>query len=249
MLPNSDDLGTWLTNSKDFVYKDVWRPSDERLGVLEWDGENVNLNWESNDKERSSFNRKFIVQEQLPLAQRQRKPKYFPGDKNEAVAATAYKLRTFGPVLIFVGKKVSVFVMAAAYLKCLGHSPNDFKWSNIEDWSAFELACLETYGQDSNWLLYARKGILCHNSDLHSDVRLPMERLMRKDKPLAIIATSTLGQGVNIGVSTVIFSTIFQSDGQLKAREFWNIAGRAGRAFVDHEGKILVTVNLQIVDC
>ena len=243
VLPNSDDLGDWLTNSKESVYRDVWRPSDERLGILEWDGEFVNLNWESNDKERSSFNRKFIIQEQLPLTRKQKTPKYFPSDKNEAVATTAYKLRNFGSVLIFVGKKASVFVMAAAYKRSLGNSPEDFKWKNEDDWKTFELACVETYGEDSNWLLYAKKGILCHNSDLHSDVRLPMERLMRKDKPLVIIATSTLGQGVNIGVSTVIFSTIFQSKGQIKAREFWNIAGRAGRAFVDHEGKILVALD------
>ena len=27
-------------------------------------------------------------------------------------------------------------------------------------------------------------------------------------------------------------------------RDFWNIAGRAGRAFVDHEGKILVALDI-----
>lgn len=102
------------------------------------------------------------------------------------------------------------------------------------------MACIESYGEDSEWLKFAEIGIFCHNSDLLSDVRLPLERLMRSEKPRVIIATSTLGQGVNLGVSTVIFSTLYQSREPITKRDFWNIAGRAGRAFVDHEGKILV---------
>ncbi len=243
VLPNSEELALWLTKSDQTVYKDKWRPSDERLGILEWSGRLVNLNWISTDEERASFNRRFIVAEELPLKKREKVVKTNPANKNEAVAATAYKFRTFGSVLIFVGRKDSVFVMARAYLKSLGSGPADHAWKNTADWRAFELACMETYGDAGNsWLNFARKGILCHNADLHSDVRLPLERLMRADKPLVIIATSTLGQGVNLGVSTVIFSTLRQARSEISSRDFWNIAGRAGRAFVDHEGKILVAM-------
>lgn len=243
VLPNSEDLALWLTKSDQTIYKDKWRPSDERLGILEWSGRLVNLNWISKDEERASFNRRFIVAEELPLKKRERIVKTNPANRNEAVAATAYKFRTFGSVLIFVGRKNSVFVMAKAYLKSLGGNATDHVWKNTADWRAFELACMETYGDAANsWLNFARKGILCHNADLHADVRLPLERLMRADKPLVIIATSTLGQGVNLGVSTVIFSTLHQARSDISSRDFWNIAGRAGRAYVDHEGKILVAM-------
>lgn len=241
VLPNPEDLALWLTKSTDTIYKDSWRPSDERLGILDWTGSQVNLNWMNNDEERPSFNNKFILSEQQPLKPRQRKVRFFPSNKNEAVASTAFKLRSFGTTLIFVGVKASVFTMADAYLKCLGNDPEDYKWSNKNEWKSFELACIETYGENNNWLLYAKKGILCHHGGLQADVRLPLERLMRNDKPRVIISTSTLGQGVNLGVSSVIFSTIYQGGQNLiTARDFWNIAGRAGRAFVDHEGKILV---------
>jgi len=244
VLPNAEDIAEWFTDSRDTVYRENWRPSNERLGILEWNNRQVNLNWESQDTERASFNRRFIVAEVLPRVKYQRRDtiKYFPGDKNEAVAATAYKLRTFGPVLIFVGQRPSVFVMADAYLKALGNDPQDFIWGNASDWRSYELACIEAYGDNNPWLQYARKGILCHNADLHGDVRLPLERLMRANKPLVIIATSTLGQGVNLGISTVIFSTLHQAGSPITARDFWNIAGRAGRAYVDHEGKILVAL-------
>lgn len=244
VLPNSEDLAQWLTKSKETIYKDTWRPSDERLGVLEWTGRQVNLNWINNDSERPTFNRRFIQAEELPLIGRQTKIRFFPGDKNEAIAKTTHKLRDFGPVLIFVGIKPSVFPMAKAYLKCLGDESENFNWSNESDWKAYQLACVETYGETNDWLKYARKGILCHHGDLHVDVRLPLERLMRTDKPLVVISTSTLGQGVNLGISSVVFASIYQAGKEISNRDFWNIAGRAGRAFIDHEAKILISFDV-----
>ena len=144
------------------------------------------------------------------MSQRQKKPRILPGNKNEAVAATAIKLKEFGTVLIFVGQKRSVFKMAESYLKCLGDHTEDYQWENYNVWKAFELSSMEIYGENNKWLEYAKKGILCHHGGLHADVRLPLERLMRKEKPPVIISTSTLGQGVNLGVSSVIFSTIRQ---------------------------------------
>ena len=240
VLPNAEDLSEWLTGSSNNVYKENWRPSDERVGIMEWNGVSVNLNWRSSDTERNSFNPNFVVRQELPKKPRQRITRYFPGDKNQATAITAYRLRNFGPVLIFVGVKKSVFTIAREYEKCIQPDDNRFRFRNKANWRAFRLACIESYGEDSEWLKYARKGIFCHNADLLSDVRLPLERLMRSEKPKVIIATSTLGQGVNLGVSTVIFSTLYQAGTAITKRDFWNIAGRAGRAFVDHEGKILV---------
>jgi len=239
VLPNAEELAHWLKGSQNSLYKDSWRSADERLGILEWTGNQVNLHWLG---EHSSFNNRFIIQEELPLKPRQRRVHYFPENKNDAIVATAYKLRGFGTVLLFVGKKPSVFTMAKAYLECLevNSDSENYMGSNSLDWKTFELACVETYGENNPWIEYAKKGILCHHGALHSDVRLPMERLMRNGKPRVIIATSTLGQGVNLGVSTVIFTTLYQANDFISKRDFWNIAGRAGRAFIDHEAKILV---------
>tara|TARA_R110000850_G_scaffold16697_1_gene51671 strand:+ start:8206 stop:11619 length:3414 start_codon:yes stop_codon:yes gene_type:complete len=247
VLPNPEELSNWLTFSSENVYKSNWRPSEERLGVLEWTGKRVNLNWQSADDERDSFNRNFVVSEKLSRQKRQRKDRFFPSDKNEAIAMTAHKLFTFGPVLVFVGVKKSCFTIARAYLKVLGDDAKDFIWKSQNNWKAFELSCIEFDGEHSHWLMYAKKGIICHNADLPENTRIALERLMRTEKPYIIIATSTLGQGVNLGVSSVIFSTLFQPHGTkqipIEHGDFWNIAGRAGRAFVDHEGKILISLD------
>ncbi|MGE8555013.1 MAG: DEAD/DEAH box helicase [Chryseobacterium jejuense] len=242
VLPNAEDLAHWLTGNENSLYKDTWRSADERLGILEWTNNQINLHWLGSSQEHSSFNNRFIIQEELPLKPKQRRIHFFPEGKNEAISATAYKLRSFGTVLLFVGIKSSVFTMANTYLKCLEINADTESYMDTSsmDWKTFELACIETYGENNLWLKFAEKGILCHHGALHADVRLPMERLMRNGKPRVIIATTTLGQGVNLGVSTVIFTTLYQAGQLISKRDFWNIAGRAGRAFIDHEAKILV---------
>jgi hypothetical protein len=48
---------------------------------------------------------------------------------------------------------------------------------------------------------------------------------------------------VNIGISSVIVATPYKSDQTIDHRDFWNICGRAGRAFVDGEGKVLYAID------
>ena len=231
VLPNAVNISSWLANSEDSLFSSKWKPSGERFGILEYSKNNVRINWINSDKDLKSFNPHFVKDCKT---------------KNEAVASVAYKLRGFGPALIFVGRKDSVFTIAAEYRKCLGEYPERHEWKDEKIWIRFELAVKEYYGEKNKWLEYAEFGILCHNSALHADVRIPLEQLMSKDRPLVIIATSTLGQGVNLGVSTVVFQTMYQTREALLKSDFWNIAGRAGRAFVDHEAKILVTLDKKV---
>jgi helicase len=60
-----------------------------------------------------------------------------------------------------------------------------------------------------------------------------------------VIATSTLAQGVNLPVRTVIVHSASRYNEEIdrqepiKAREYWNIAGRAGRAGEETHGTII----------
>jgi hypothetical protein len=126
----------------------------------------------------------------------------------------------------------------------MGSQPKEHEWGCKVEWTTFALACEEAYGVDSEIFLLAKHGILCHHSGLAIEVRLSLEKLMRNGNPKIIVATSTLGQGVNIGVSTVIFANVWYNETEkIRNSEFWNIAGRAGRSFVDREGKILFLVD------
>ncbi len=246
VLPNLSDFSEWISESKDRISKSSWRPSAQRFGELNFVNHTVNLKW---DGEPPSFNNKFIESNLIKPARKTRtgkvyKAKYFPEDKKEAVGATAVKMLTMGSVLIYVGKTNMVFSQARVISELLLQQKIIHQWKNTNDLKYVELACEEAYGKDSEIYSLLLKGIVCHSSKLPTDVRQSIERLMANGNPKIIIATSTLGQGVNIGVSTVIISNIYlDQDVVVEVKDFWNIAGRAGRAFTDTEGKILFAID------
>jgi hypothetical protein len=236
VLPNPADLAEWVAGDRNAVAKSSWKPSAERFGLLRWNGTCVRIDWKGDVQ---SSNPAFV--EAAPLGfSRRRLP--FPNDKNEAVAATAVRMSSIGPVMIFTGRAVSVPTLATAVLLALGEHPAQHPWPDYE-WRVFEAVCTEELEQDAIELRAARAGVICHSNRLAPQVRLAMEHLMRSTAPRIIVATTTLAQGVNVGIATVIIATPYISQETISKRDFWNICGRAGRAFVDGEGKILYAID------
>lgn len=236
VLPNPGQLAEWVTGDPRAVATSAWKPSAERFGLLRWNGSRVRIDWRG---EAASFNPSFVEAKPLGFGRR-RSP--FPADKSEAIAAAAVRLSAIGPVMIFTGKAVSVPKLARAVLLGLGEEPKDHAWPKHE-WEVFEAVCREELDPDAIELQAARAGVVCHSNRLTPQVRLALEHLMRSTPPRIIIATTTLAQGVNVGISTVIVATPYISAATIDKRDFWNICGRAGRAFVDGEGKILYAID------
>lgn len=236
VLPNANELAEWFTDDTNLVAKSEWKPALERLGLLLWDGNSVRLEWKSNGE---PFNPNFIQKTPLGFGSRR---KLFPNNKKEAIAATAVRLAKTGTVMIYSAKANAIKGLAESVLLALGEHPNDFNWDSLL-WNVFESVCKEELGDSDIILTAAKKGVICHNNRLPTLVRITIERLMRSKPPIIIIASSTLGQGVNIGISTVIVSNPYFSNETISNRDFWNICGRAGRAFSDVEGKILYAID------
>ena len=237
VLPNAHEIAEWVAGDETAVSKSSWKPSSERFGLLKWDGKRVRLDWLSGER---PFNPNFV--ESAPLGfGRRRNP--FPNTKNEAVAATAVRMSESGPVMIFSARANSINGLAKNVLLAMGQFVEDYDWDeNL--WSILEHTCEEELEQEDIIVNAARKGIICHSNRLTPNVRIALEHLMRSKSPKIIIASSTLAQGVNIGISTIIVSTPFFSDEPISSRDFWNICGRAGRAFSDSEGKILYAIDM-----
>ena len=106
---------------------------------------------------------------------------------------------------------------------------------------AIEIVRLEN-GEDDSLIECLKYGICYHNSGLSSIVKETIEELVRNNKIKIIFATTTLAQGMNFPINTVIFDTVkLRNKGNLSNAEFWNIAGRAGRAYKDKEGYIILS--------
>jgi hypothetical protein len=97
------------------------------------------------------------------------------------------------------------------------------------------------HGKEMQKLL--RHGIGLHHAGLLPRYRLLVEKLAQKGMLKIICGTDTLGVGVNVPIRTVLFTKLCKFDGEkvriLTARDFHQIAGRAGRKGFDTEGFVV----------
>ncbi|SCX24112.1 DEAD/DEAH box helicase [Mycolicibacterium fluoranthenivorans] len=89
-----------------------------------------------------------------------------------------------------------------------------------------------------------RHGIGVHHAGMLPKYRRLVEQLAQAGLLKIICGTDTLGVGINVPIRTVVFTALSKYDGTrtrlLKAREFHQIAGRAGRAGYDTAGTVVV---------
>ncbi|MFV0433725.1 MAG: DEAD/DEAH box helicase [Leucobacter sp.] len=88
-----------------------------------------------------------------------------------------------------------------------------------------------------------RSGIGVHHAGMLPRYRRLVEQLAQRGLLRVICGTDTLGVGINVPIRTVVITALTKFDGEkmrrLSAREFHQIAGRAGRAGYDTEGDII----------
>ena len=84
------------------------------------------------------------------------------------------------------------------------------------------------------------KGIGVHHAGMLPRYRRLVERLTQTGMLAVVCGTDTLGVGINVPIRTVLLTSLVKFDGvrmrHLSAREFHQIAGRAGRAGYDLVG-------------
>jgi superfamily II RNA helicase len=106
------------------------------------------------------------------------------------------------------------------------------------------------FGQTLGRLL--RNGVGIHHAGMLPRYRRLVERLAGEGLLPVICGTDTLGVGVNIPIRTVLLSALTKFDGSkvrtLRAREFHQLAGRAGRPGFDPDGHIWAQAPEHVID-
>ncbi|NIJ14073.1 superfamily II RNA helicase [Saccharomonospora amisosensis] len=97
-----------------------------------------------------------------------------------------------------------------------------------------------------------RHGIGVHHAGMLPKYRRLVEQLAQAGLLKLICGTDTLGVGINVPIRTVVLSALTKFDGtrqrHLKAREFHQIAGRAGRAGYDTDGYVVVQAPDHVIE-
>ncbi|NOJ59506.1 DEAD/DEAH box helicase [Arthrobacter sp. 260] len=106
------------------------------------------------------------------------------------------------------------------------------------------------FGKTLNRLV--RHGIGVHHAGMLPKYRRLVEQLAQAGLLKVICGTDTLGVGINVPIRTVLLTALSKYDGVrtrlLNAREFHQIAGRAGRAGYDTAGTVVVQAPDHVVE-
>src|SRR3984885_4500741 len=97
-----------------------------------------------------------------------------------------------------------------------------------------------------------RHGIGVHHAGMLPKYRRLVETLAQAGLLKVICGTDTLGVGINVPIRSVLFTGLSKYDGTrtrlLMAREFHQIAGRAGRAGFDTMGRVVVQAPEHVIE-
>jgi superfamily II RNA helicase len=106
------------------------------------------------------------------------------------------------------------------------------------------------FGKTLNRLV--RHGIGVHHAGMLPRYRRLVETLAQAGLLKVVCGTDTLGVGINVPIRTVLITALSKYDGtrtrHLSAREFHQVAGRAGRAGYDTAGTVVVQAPDHVVE-
>jgi len=264
VLPNIEEFAQWVADSPNNKVESEWRPSRLMLGEISWDGNIARIDYtDTPDSEfdQSCFIPHFIEQIETRGKEgfgRRRNP--FPINKNEVIALSALKFVHDGPTLIFSPKKNETVALGNIMIKIIRFYQADQKSKgekfdlkpnlNSKKIQKLRDIIVKEMGENADLINFLENGFLIHHGDLPNEVRIGIEDVIRSNEIKLIIATTTLAQGVNLPIKTVLIKglQIGYDDNNYKpilldSPSFWNICGRAGRAGKESEGQILFFID------
>ena len=230
-----DDLTAWMRGDADgAAVKSDWRPTRQRFGTLAWTGRAGRLTFDMDDD--GPYIQSF-VEPQAPIAPRRNA---FPNDNPELTLAAAWKFAGEGKrTLVYCTQRDHVESYAR---KIVDLSRRGFLPPLLGDAAAIVRAednGAEWLGADHPAVRCLRVGVAIHHARLPNPFLREIERLLNDGVLTVTVASPTVAQGLNLSAAVLLIPSLHRAGVPLKGEEFANVAGRAGRAFVDVEGLIV----------
>jgi len=232
-INNAQDIARWLAPDS-FMNVELsldWQPND-RAVVLTTPKQTTERGQFSIELETIHTTRNTLtVPETIPLSTGRTLGLSWSNVKNSAsklAAATAQIIRERGPVIVLSARPDWAWSLA-----------DNFKHGTTPNQPSEEIKLVQRYlsrefGQDFELSGLLEYGVGIHHSGLSDEARILMEWLLENEHIDVLVATTTIAQGVNFPVSTVVIAQnqYFDPDegmSPMPPEDFWNVAGRSGR--------------------
>lgn len=229
-----DDLTAWMrSDAPGDPVRSKWRPTRQRFGSVVWQGGSARLGFDL--AANGPFIAKFV--ERLPPRGQERKP--YPRETKDLTLFAAWQFAAQNKrTLIFCTQAnwvegygtCAVELVRRGYLKGLVEDPAPLA-------RALEVG-REWLGADHPAVKAMAVGVAIHHGKLPQPFLREMELLLGDGVLKVIVASPTLSQGLNLNAAVLLVPYLVRSGEEISGEEFANVAGRAGRAFVDVEGLV-----------
>lgn len=238
ILPTGDqltDLTAWIRSDKPGdPIQSSWRPTRQRFGTLSWLGNSARLSF---DLEQDGPFIRHFVSEVPPIRPRRTA---FPKDNKELTLAAAWRFHEQGKgALIFCTQRdhVEGFAETALDLQRRGFLPSLL--ANAQEVERAVAVGGEWLGADHPAVRCLSIGVAIHHGRLPSTFLREVEALLAAGVLRMTVASPTLAQGLNLHAAVLLIPNLYRAGALITGQEFANVAGRAGRAFVDLEGLVI----------
>jgi hypothetical protein len=237
-VQNANELASWLSEDRGAPVDVHWRPSRLIIGLATFKSikgtRAIDIEWKEPHRASSS-----ILKTNIFLNDKETKRIKQSSSALTKTAILGDRLKKIGPVLgMFPSSRSHAETAAKNFAS--EQAEFDLTQSSPEHRVAVALAEVE-YGEKSLLAYCLKRGVAYHHSALSGELRYLIERLAASGKLSFLSATTTLAQGMNFPVSSVIIHSLSKPNrgGNLTPAEFWNIAGRAGRVGLSERGLVV----------
>ncbi len=241
-IDNGDEVARWLSpdSHADMSLRFEWQPNDRAIVIAQPEKVEDRGAFRLSLKTASTSRSTIEVDEVLSLCDGRELGLTWSrvhASQSNVAAVTAACLNRRGPVIVVAGKVPHTWPIA----RLLAEDPaladkaaerdqrlgarGDADIQFVTDFVAQE------FGADFELIGLLKKRIGLHHSGLSDDTRVLMEWLMEKGELDTLVSTTTIAQGLNFPVTGVVMASHQYPYGEdMPAEDFWNLAGRAGRA-------------------
>ena len=245
-----EDFAEWLNADRNDMITTDWRPSIARKSFFEWDRQVGKINYVEEEDKLNEYVHGVIRKNEFVFRspKGRRISRVFPDgkSKSQTAAELALKFSELGSVLVFCTQPNYVTSVGKALLTRMeyGLKTGNAIITNFDPQQTLSVpAAQEWLGPDHEITNMLSNGIGIHFGSLPDVVRKSVETDFRKKRFKVMVSTNTLAQGVNLPIRTVIIHSCWRyiqdEWKRIPARDYWNIAGRAGRAGEETQGLLI----------
>lgn len=229
-IPNARQIAEWLGGERGKTINiqfDWWQPNERVVGALgtQGRGKNFDVYIQTLNTAKGTYQ----IGENIPLIKVEDSEINLSLIKQSKVKLASFVgseiLDVNSPIIILAAGIDETYTIAD-YLtqKCSVNFELDDDIELLKKFVQTEL------GDDFPLVNYLDKRIAIHSSAIPDEIRQLIELLMVQGKLQALVATTTIAQGINFPVSAVIMGSYdYPFSGPMPTRDFWNLAGRVGR--------------------